>query len=116
MVDMETIEQYRRLQILHNRLMLFGNPIFYTYWREFIFRTDLGLRRVISTSYKKDDETINELIYEDPETGVAIFNIIWTREKVFVTNTNLSFKQVWLAVYELEQLSAEICRDIVKED
>ena len=115
--ELEQAAKYRRLRILYNRLALFGTPVFYTYWRESIFPTALGLRRVLATSYTAEgsDMEINELIYENPEVGVALFNIIWNRNVCRVTNTNLTDEQVWLAIYEIEQMAAEACRHLVQE-
>ena len=100
----DLLEKYRRLRILYNRIMLFGEHPFYSYWAAYIFQTNLGPRRFVCTIVNTDTpEEFMDFYYE--EGGVILFKIEINKKRYNFEGYSMNEEQAWLAIHELEELS-----------
>ena len=107
-------DKYRRLRILYNRVMVFGEHPFYSYWASHVFQTDLGPRKfVCSLPFVNTPDEIMDFYYED-ENGNYLFEIEINRQTYKFKGWKMNEEQAWLAIHELEELSykeLEKCND-----
>lgn len=101
----ELLDKYRRLRILYNRIMVFGEHPYYSYWASHVFQTNLGPRKfVCSLPYVDTPDEFMDFYYED-EHGNALFRIEINKNRYDFQNRGMSEGQAWLAIHELEELS-----------
>ena len=101
-------DNYRRLRILYNRIMLFGQHPYYSYWASHEFQTNLGPRTFVCTTIcPNTEEEYLEFFYLKEEQPLFImkcnkqFFEFRGRDKEII----LTEQEAWLAIYELEELS-----------
>ena len=101
-------DNYRRLRILYNRIMLFGQHPYYIYWAAHEFQTNLGPRTFVCTT-----------ICPNTEEEYLEFYYLKEQQPLFIMKCNKQFfefrgrdreiimteQEAWLAIYELEELS-----------
>lgn len=112
-------DNYRRLRILYNRIMLFGTHPYYTYWASHEFQTNLGPRTFVCTTlYPKTEEEYLEFLYL--KDGAPLFKMQCNKHFFEFTGKQeeleMTEEEAWLAIYELEELSykeLENIRDII---
>lgn len=101
-------DNYRRLRILYNRIMLFGFHAFHYYWAAYEFQTALGPRSFVCTTVNPDTE--NEYLeFFYMKDGKYLFKMNCSRNHFDFTGKyqglEMTEDEAWLAIYELEQLS-----------
>lgn len=100
----DLLDKYRRLRILYNRTMIFGEHPYYSYWAKHTYQTNLGPRTFVCTIVNKDTEDeYMDLYYED--NSKVLFRIQICRRWYNFFNKGMNEEQAWLAIYELEELS-----------
>lgn len=102
----DLLDKYRRLRILYNRIMLFGEHPFYSYWASHVFQTNLGPRRfVCSLPYIDTEDEYMDFYYHD-EDDTILFRVEINRKYYnFKSYNKITEEQAWLAIHELEELS-----------
>ena len=101
-------DNYRRLRILYNRIMLFGTHPYYSYWAAHEFQTILGPRSFVCTTvYPDTEKEFMEFYYM--KDGQYLFKMVCNREHFsFIgkyEGLEMTEQEAWLAIYELEELS-----------
>ena len=106
-------DNYRRLRILYNRIMLFGtHPYYsyYSYWAAHEFQTILGPRRFVCTTVYPDPDTEKEFMeFYYMKDDQYLFKMGCNREHFSFMGKyeglEMTEQEAWLAIYELEELS-----------